>query len=582
MKPNSYDYIPASFSSQTGPGKGPVGQIANEELIKHSARLEKKLWNVSSGVWCLVGNGLSNQTFIEGPEGLIIIDTGECIEEMDEALLAIRKETQSPIAAIIYTHFHYVGGTKAIFTSEQRTNIPIWGHKRIGINRRSYGTELSAVASRGLIHQFGIALPDSGSDAVINVGLGKSYRNPDHAPFTPGFVEPNQTFAEATVAEIAGLKVEMIPAPSDADDSITIWFPELGVCVNNLVWPVLFNVFAIRGEEYRDPRVLLTGIDYIISLRPEIVIGTHGPPIIGTEYATTEMIRYRDRIQFLWDQTVRGINRGMNLEKLTQFVQLPGSDYDSYLTRQFYGLAEHHVRQIHSGLRGWFDGDPAKLFPDDPSKRAGKFIKGFGGVKRSQEIADEAYANGDFRWAIELSCVLIEYHLHSESNSVGEIERDSKLLANCLRAIAQRTTAANIRNWCLTYALELEGSLDLERHRIHRFSRSVVIANPPSSTVHALKVLLDPSRVTEYEEELRWEFDSGETAGLLIRNQVAVPTDGKNSRLSICLSIETWANLLTGSLTLSDCLSSEMITTKNTIGQITEFFSHFDLAPLTQ
>ena len=205
MKPNSYDYIPASFSSQTGPGKGPVGQIANEELIKHSARLEKKLWNVSSGVWCLVGNGLSNQTFIEGPEGLIIIDTGECIEEMDEALLAIRKETQSPIAAIIYTHFHYVGGTKAIFTSEQRTNIPIWGHKRIGINRRSYGTELSAVASRGLIHQFGIALPDSGSDAVINVGLGKSYRNPDHAPFTPGFVEPNQTFAEATVAEIAGL-----------------------------------------------------------------------------------------------------------------------------------------------------------------------------------------------------------------------------------------------------------------------------------------------------------------------------------------------------------------------------------------
>jgi hypothetical protein len=31
------------------------------------------------------------------------------------------------------------------------------------------------------------------------------------------------------------------------------------VAINNLAWPALFNVFPIRGEEYRDPRVLLTG-----------------------------------------------------------------------------------------------------------------------------------------------------------------------------------------------------------------------------------------------------------------------------------------------------------------------------------
>tara|TARA_Y100000817_G_C16836258_1_gene535874 strand:- start:41 stop:1747 length:1707 start_codon:yes stop_codon:yes gene_type:complete len=558
------------------------GQIGNAELVDHSKRLNTKLWNVAEGVWCLVGNGLSNQTFVEGPEGLIIIDTGECVEEMTEALAAIREETQSPVAAIIYTHFHYVAGTEAIFTSEQRRNIPIWGHERITANRRSYGTELSAVASRGLIHQFGIALPDSGSDAVINVGLGQSYRNPDHAPFTPGFVEPNQIFAEPISTQIAGLKVEMIPAPSDADDSITIWFPELGICVNNLIWPALFNVFAIRGEEYRDPRVLLTGIDHILSLSPEIVISTHGPPIVGTDYATAEITRYRDRIQFLWDQTVRGINRGMDLEKLTQFVQLPRSDEESYLTQQFYGLAEHHVRQIHNGLRGWFDGNPAKLFPDDPSQRAEKFVTAFGGFKRTQEIANEAFESGDLRWAIELSCVLIEYHLRSEGDSAEEIERDSNFLATCLRTIAQKTTAANIRNWCLTYALELEGFLNLERHRRHRFSRSVVLANPPSSTVHALRVLLDPIQTIAYEGELRWEFDSGETTGLLIRNHVAVPTDGKNANFAISLSLETWANLLSGLLTLSDSFSSGMTTTKNTNQEITKFFSHFDLPSFTQ
>ena len=104
--------------------------------------------------------------------------------------------------------------------------------------------------------------------------------------------------------------------------------------------------------------------------------------------------RYRDRIQFLWDQTVRGINKGMDLEQLTQFVQLPRSEEESYLTRQFYGLAEHHVRQIHNGLRGGFDGNPAKLFPDNPSSRAEKLVNGFGGVTRTQAIADDVEVKG--------------------------------------------------------------------------------------------------------------------------------------------------------------------------------------------
>ena len=581
MERNQKLYLQDSFAISNETVEDARGQIGNADLVDHSRRLHKRLWNVAEGVWCFVGNGLSNQTFIEGPEGLIAIDTGECIEEMTEALVAIRKETQAPIAAVIYTHFHYVAGTKAIFASEKRDDIPIWGHERITMNRRSYGTELSAVASRGLIHQFGIALPESGIDSVINVGLGLSYRNPEHAPFTPGFIEPNQTFTKPLTVQIAGLEVHMSPAPSDADDSITIWFPDLGVCVNNLIWPVLFNVFAIRGEEYRDPRILLTGIDYILSLSPEVVIGTHGPPIIGTDRSKAEITRYRDRIQFLWDQTVRGINKGMNLEQLTQFVQLPTSEEESYLTRQFYGLAEHHVRQIHNGLRGWFDGSPAKLFPENPSARAKKLINGFGGVEKAQAIADEAFAEGDLRWAIELSSVLLEYHLSFESNNEDAIERDSKLLANCLRTVAQKTTAANIRNWCLTYALELEGLLNLERHRKHRFSRSVVMANPPSSTVHALRVLLDPNLAIDYEQELRWEFENGETTGVLIRNQVAIPTDGKDAHLVIRLSIETWADLLSGTLSLSDSLISK-ISTSNTSEEITKFLSHFDLPSLTQ
>ena len=103
MERNPKPYLQDSFAIDNETVEDVKGQIGNAELVDHSRRLVKKLWNVAEGVWCFVGNGLSNQTFVEGPEGLIIIDTGECVEEMAEALVAIRKETQSPIAAVIYT-----------------------------------------------------------------------------------------------------------------------------------------------------------------------------------------------------------------------------------------------------------------------------------------------------------------------------------------------------------------------------------------------------------------------------------------------------------------------------------------------
>ena len=107
--------------------------------------------------------------------------------------------------------------------------------------------------ARGLVHQFGMMLPDEGPDALVGGGLGRFYRNPAHGRGTDGYIEPNQLISKPGTAQIAGLRVDYAPAPSDADDNINLFFPELGLCVNNLVWPALFNVFAIRGEEVPRP-----------------------------------------------------------------------------------------------------------------------------------------------------------------------------------------------------------------------------------------------------------------------------------------------------------------------------------------
>ena len=148
------------------------GQLAQPDAIAHSERLVRKLYPLGDKAWSLVGNGLSNQTFVEGPEGLIVIDTGECNEEMAAALAEVRQHTDAPVVACIYTHFHYVGGTRVLV--DENPDLPIWGHSGIEANLNRFGGEIAPRVTRGLVQQFAIAMPTEGPDGVVNVGLGNS------------------------------------------------------------------------------------------------------------------------------------------------------------------------------------------------------------------------------------------------------------------------------------------------------------------------------------------------------------------------------------------------------------------------
>jgi len=508
------------------------------------------MYSVGDAAWCLVGNGLSNQSFVRGPEGLIAIDTGDSIEEMRSALLELRRHTREPVVACIYTHFHYVSGTQAILEEDPSADLQIYGHVGIEENRRRFGAEVAPRSNRGLVHQFGVLLPATGDDALLHCGLGPAYRNSAHAPHTPGYIPAQHQIREACTMRIAGLDVHITPAPSDATDSVTVWFPSLRVCANNLIWPALFNVFAIRGEEYRDPRVVLQGIDHLLSLDPVALIGTHGPPIEGTE-VVNGVTDYRDAIQYIWDQTVRGINKGLTLNELTEAVQLPQRFQRSYLTHQFYGLVEHHVRQIHSGLFGWFDEDESHLFPLPAADRHQRLIAGFGGREKVRTQISQAMAAEDWRWALELATWLVRS---------AECEAsDRNLLANALRAIAQHTLAANVRNWCLTRALELEGSLDLSRFRSHRFRDADVLAAPPTQYIDTLRVLLDPVAAAGLTCTIAWQFPRGERRGLQLREGVAIPCEARTADVELGMSHETWAQILGGKLTMNSAIDAQLL-----------------------
>jgi alkyl sulfatase BDS1-like metallo-beta-lactamase superfamily hydrolase len=168
------------------------------------------------------------------------------------------------------------------------------------------------------------------------------------------------------------------------------------------------------------------------------------------------------------------------------------------------------------------------------------------------------------------------------SSAVGEIadQVDRQLLADCLRTISQRSTAANIRVWCLTRALSLEGKVDTSRLYQHRFNRRQVLLSPIESSVHILRVLVDSERAHLMNTHIAFDFGDRGTTGLHIRNSVACATSGFGAAQTVTCSLETWADLLTGKSQLSAAIDAGQIVVNGDVAAVKTALAIFEVEGL--
>ncbi|MCH2099454.1 MAG: hypothetical protein MK142_13805, partial [Pseudomonadales bacterium] len=287
---------------------------------------------------------------------------------------------------------------------------------------------------------------------------------------------------------------------------------------------------------------------------------------------------YRDAIQFLWDQTVRHANLGYGLDEMIAHITLPKAFSAHFTTRQFYGLVEHHVRQIYTGLFGWFDENEANLFPVPLPERAARMIEGFGGIEKVRAQADAAIDAKDYRWAIELASWLVRSEENSRGRADAGAPEDRARLGSALRGVARSSTSANVRNWCITRALELDALVDIERLRGHRIRKADVMGRPLRETLAILRVRLVPATAADVADELTVRLADGTVAGLAIRNCVAVPTEGCDDGVQLHTDLATLGDLLAGKLSLADALATEHCST-NDAARLAAFMACFEIAP---
>ncbi len=549
---------------------GPTGDLAHPLLVARSAQYERRIHEVTPSVFCAVGYGMANTTLVLGPKGAVIIDSGECREELTEVLEAFGDRLDRPIVGVVYTHSHYLWGTAAIEDYPTR-DIEIWGHEDIERTIAHVGGEIGPAYTRRMRLQFGYHLPADGPDSMSNVGLSSFFFRP--GPKTVGFVAPTHTIPRVgrTTTSMAGLEWVFESHASDSEDTIVISLPELEIVINNHVWPVLFNIYPLRGERYRDPMVLLDGLQMIRECDPEHLVGAHGVPIDGRAQCQQAVADYADSIQYLWDQTVRGINAGADPDELAATIEFPPRLATSPWLQPLYGEVPFHVRQIHNGLFGWFGTDTSTLHPVSPDRRAALTVEAMGGRDAVLDLIQKAIDGNEQTWAAEICSHLLRVNPDDPQAKTAK--------AACLRYLAQRTTAANTRAHYLSEALFLEGHCDPlgETPQIPAVGISMRAGGVRS--LHALRVQLDPVASADTDLMFAIHFtDTEEHAWLHVVGGVARFGIGTapQSVLALEITVLEWARLRARRVAI---VGANMVLTSGNLTGLADFFALFDHGP---
>ncbi len=484
------------------------------KLTEHSQKMVPGVYQVAESVYLAYGYALTSPAMIVGDDGVIIIDPPEDVNKGRRTLQEFRKFSDKPVKAVIYSHWHidHFGGVAAFASHEDAASgkVKIIAHKTFMANviKSSAGGDGPIISAR-VDYSLGTLL-DVDAKGRINGGLG-----PDFVIENPSLIMPNVLVDDEIDITIAGVKMHIPWIPSEAPDEIAVWFPELEVLhsVEILQGESFPNLHTIRGTRYRDPELWFKGIDRLREFPAKYMVPSHGRPVSGKEAVAETLTAYRDAIQFVYDQTLRHMNKGMVPDELVDVVKLPPHLADHPWLGDFYGGVPHTVRQIYVGEIGWFLGDPTFLDPIRPIEASRRYVELMGGRAAVLEVAREASKDGDHQWAAELTTHLVR---------IDHEDWDSRnLKAEALRQLGYGRTNNNWRNWYLTSAQELDGTIDFSK-RLDIVAPDLLRAFPTSELLNGMRFRLKAEETLDVHMTFGFRLpDVNEGFGLEIRRGIA-------------------------------------------------------------
>jgi alkyl sulfatase BDS1-like metallo-beta-lactamase superfamily hydrolase len=553
-------------------------QAGSAELEAHSAEFERAVIEVTDGVYVAVGYALANTIMIEGDDGVIIVDTTESMSAAKEVKAEFDKITDKPVKAIIYTHNHtdHIFGAKVF---AQGRDVPVYAHDSTWSHIERIMSVLRPVIEVRSYHMFGTYL-EGGGERVVNDGIGPALtHDADGTGEVYGLIKPTHTFSDTLEVTIAGRRLQLIHSPGETDDQIVVWLPDERVLLpGDNVYKAFPNLYTIRGTRYRDVMKWATTIGDLRELGAHYLVPSHTRPVSGAAEIDGILTAYGDAIQYVHDQTVRGMNAGMDAQDLVETISLPPHLANHPWLQPFYGTLAWSVRSVYDGYLGWFDGNSTHLFPTAKKTRAQRLVDLSGGAQAVLTAAQQSMSAGDAQWAAELADLLLE------SAGAGDVDHydDAKLVkAQALRQLASATPNPNARNWYLTDALELEGRIVTGPSALNAERVEFAKSFPIEGILKAMAVSLDTSASAGVDQRVVFVFpDQNKRYQVHVRNQIAAVKElpvTPSGAVEVTVNAGDWIELVTGQKGFPLALANGTVSVTGGLSDVGELLSFLQL-----
>lgn len=339
---------------------------------------QTKATKIADNIYQAIGFG--NTFMVTTSAGNVIIDTSMPFNAALHKRL-LQAENSGPIKYIILTHAHgdHTGG------------IPVWkqpGTQTIAQKQHAdfqhYQQRLNGFYALRNAAQFAIPIPKP-SEWPGNYGAK---------------LEPTIMFEDKYEFELGGLNFIVLSTPGETYDHATVWIPQLKAAfVGDNYYDSFPNIYTLRGTQPRWALDYVNSLNKVLALKPEIVIPSHGMAIHGNAEIVKRLTRYRDAIQYVHDETVKGMNAGKDVWALMNEIKLP----PALDIGESYGKLSWSVRGIYEGYVGYFDLQPATMYETPVTAVYPDVVKLAGGPDAIAKLAQVRADAGQAVEALHLS-----------------------------------------------------------------------------------------------------------------------------------------------------------------------------------
>lgn len=410
------------------------------------------LFKVDEHIYQVRTADLSNITFIEAPDGVIVMDPLISVETAKAGVdLYFKHRPKKPIVAVIYSHSHvdHYGGVRGVVSEEEVKSGKVKIVAPAGFVESAVAENVMAgnAMSRRASYMYGNILPES-SVGQVGAGLGMTTSSGVVSLILPTDVIKHN----GQQLTLGGLDFIFHMAPnSEAPAEMFFYLPAYkALCTAEDATHTLHNTYTLRGAKIRDPLAwskYLNEVIYLWGKKVQVLFAPHHWPVWGQANIVQHLKLQRDMYRYINDQTLHFANQGFTMDQIAERIELPKTISHHWSNRGYYGTLNHDTKATYVLYLGWFSGNPAALHPLPPVEASKQYVAYMGGAEHIMEQAKKDYASGNYRWVAQV----MNHVVFAEPTN----QAARNLEADALEQLGYQAESGPWRNFYLSGAKEL-------------------------------------------------------------------------------------------------------------------------------